>query len=130
MAKFLFIEKKEYDQFGTVPLKRGDKWDLDLKIFDNLGRERIPVDLTDMGVTGFFPPATGTTPIAVTGSITSPFEGAFNLTLPGSTTQNVAVADQGTSFYVKLAAIGDTEVETIETKDEPLQILSPNFRVF
>lgn len=128
MAKFLEFDKKEKNFNGVIPLRKGDQWELEALILDSLGSERLPVNLTDKGVTGFFPAATGG--VAVPAMIDSPLEGSIKFTVPPEITTNLKTVNQS-SMYVEISDEGVIDiVETVETRFEPLEILERGFRNF
>lgn len=125
MAKVLILDPNQYLQ-GVVPLTRGDRWTIDARVMEDQNGVRQPVDLTAASVTGYFPPATGSTPIAVSGTLVSAAEGHCRFTVLESVTPTVGLVQEPSSWYIQASL--PQGLTTISTPDEPLVINDPSFR--
>jgi len=88
----------------------------------------MPVNLTGAAATGFFKASDSTDPdevIAVGGTIATGDQGAISFAVDKSVTDDIAVSEEGISFYASILA--GSELYTVETTDNPLQIKDRGF---
>lgn len=122
MAKILLTQPTLYFQ-GQVTLFQGDEWNVGFQVVDNFNAVVVPLNASSLPApTAFFPAASGGS-IPVLGSWSDGANGFGAVVVPTQITQNLGSLDP-TSWYVQIALPG---LETIQTPDQPLIIIPPQF---
>lgn len=126
MAKYLDLDKKQFNSSGVVPLRRGDDWKLKGTVIEKYARYQAPLDLTDVtGATGFFPASSGGSMPADAFTIVDAVGGQFEMDLAASATLNVSTEDTTTIYAtIEHPTLG---LMTIETEFAVVEIKDRNF---
>lgn len=124
MSRVLKFDKKFYGDDGLLSLYRGDDWDIYGTVVDRVNGYETLVDLSQYGVTGYFPSATGGSNLpasAVTGSC-----GLITVSMPAASTPFVQTNTGGEGAYLILEdSMG--RLQTVPTIDQAIAILDRCF---
>lgn len=126
MALLLLLAKDQYFE-GSVSRFRGDRWNLDCKVVNRIGGVDTDKDLSGVTVSAYFPPADGTTPIAVAGTLAAASVGKVRFTVDEDTSALIAEAAQGTTFYATIDGLVDESPVSVETPEPDLSIRDKDF---
>lgn len=125
MALLLLLAKDQYYQ-SEVTRFRGDRWTLDAKVVNRVGGVDTDKDLTGASASAFFPPATGTTPIAVAATLSDAPCGKIRFSVDKDTTPLIAECPQGTTIYATINGLSESPV-SVETPDADLVVVDKGF---
>ena len=126
MARVLKLDRAQYGDDGLLSLYRGDDWSVRGSVVDRVNGYETPVDISELGVTGYFPSASGGPDLpvmAATGSCSQ-----LVVTLPADQTPNVQLTSAGVGIYVVTQDMSG-KLETIRTLDQAVVVLDRGFPV-
>lgn len=126
MALYLKLDKKQYGKDGLIPLRRGDAWSLLGKVVNRYAGYEEDYDLSDVvgDITGCIENTTGGS-IATTVTIEDAVCGKVTIAAEAEATELADECVAGQSMYLLLQE--DDGPKTVETLDQPLEILDRGF---
>ena len=125
MANALIILPDQYLQ-GVVTLYRGDQWNLNFQLVNQVGGVNVAADMTAAsGVTGFFPAATGGV-LGIPCTAIDVGHGFYRCVVPSNLSSDAALASDASSWYAQ--ALTPNGLQTFATPDMPLVINDPMFQ--
>lgn len=111
---------------GLVTRYVGDRWELDLQVFDKVGRVQTPKDLTGCSASAVFPTNDGED-FKVEAEILTGVAGLVHVTLPAADTADLDTDSDGIHPWLEIENLGgDPDAfQSITTLEPELHIAAP-----